>query len=60
MATPMESLRRIAQSVRHPIDMSPEAVADRLRRLRRCAEISELCMKLKAAGKSQRIVSEPM
>jgi hypothetical protein len=57
MATPMESLRRIAQSVRHPIDMSPEAVADRLRR---CAEISELCMKLKAAGKSQRIVSEPM
>ena len=40
---------KLDQSVRHPVDMSPEAVADRLRR---CAEISELCIKLKAAGES--------
>lgn len=51
MATPKEPLPKIDQSVRYPVDMSPEAVTDRMRR---CSELSVLCMKLKQAGKAMR------
>lgn len=46
--TKKSSLPRLDQSVRHPIDMSPEAM---LARLKRCSALSVLCMKLKNAPK---------
>ncbi|MEP3478336.1 MAG: hypothetical protein ABJZ55_03725 [Fuerstiella sp.] len=46
--TKKSSLPRLDQSVRHPIDMSPEAI---LARLKRCSALSVLCIKLKNAKK---------
>ena len=46
--TKKSSLPRLDQSVRHPIDMSPEAM---LARLKRCSALSVLCIKLKNAPK---------
>lgn len=56
MARPMDSLPKLDQTVRHPVDMSPEAIA---KRIARCAEISELCMKLKEAGGKSGLVLQP-
>lgn len=44
----IESLPRMDQSIRSPIDMSPQAMEDRLRR---CSALSVLCIKLKNAKK---------
>ena len=43
----MQNPPKTDQPVQEPIDMSPEAVAARLRR---CGELSDLCRKLKQAG----------